>query len=134
MAKHHRKKQRILRRAVWLLLLASFLAAFFLWENTSLETAHFEPTFTDLPAGFDGCRIVVLSDLHGAHFGEGNRRLFTAVKEAAPDISFIWETWRTNTGAPQPAIPRLLPMASPPSPPLIMSQGTTSGPSGASRS
>ena len=88
MAKHHRKKQRILRRAVWLLLLASFLAAFFLWENTSLETAHFEPTFTDLPAGFDGCRIVVLSDLHGAHFGEGNRRLFTAVKEAAPDYIF----------------------------------------------
>ena len=88
MAKHCRKKQRVLRRAVWILLLASFLTAFFLWENMSLETAYFEPTFTDLPAGFNGCRIVVLSDLHGAHFGEGNRRLFTAVKEAAPDYIF----------------------------------------------
>lgn len=39
-----------------------------------------------LSEAFDGFRIVQLSDVHGAEFGEGNGVLLEKVKEAAPDL------------------------------------------------
>lgn len=85
MAKHPRK-----RRPFWTFLkLLVFLAAVLLfvrWGNASLQTTYFDPVFTDLPEGFDGCRIVVLSDLHGAEFGETNDALFAAVDAESPDF------------------------------------------------
>ena len=83
MAKHPRKR----RLPGFLLFLAlAVLAALFLrWDNTALQTTYFDPVFADLPEGFDGCRIAVLSDLHGAEFGENNQELFTAVAHESPD-------------------------------------------------
>ena len=83
MAKHPRKR----RLPGFLLFLAlAVLAALFLrWDNTALQTTYFDPAFADLPEGFDGCRIAVLSDLHGAEFGENNQELFTAVAQESPD-------------------------------------------------
>ena len=76
-------------RLIPAVLAAALLAGGFLyWDNTALQTARFDPVFTDLPAGFDGCRIVVLSDLHGAEFGAGNEALFAAVAAEAPDYIF----------------------------------------------
>ena len=70
------------------LLFMAAAALFLWWENTSLQTVPFTFTSARLPDGFDGCRIVVLSDLHGAAFGEGNAALFEAVGEAQPDYIF----------------------------------------------
>ena len=78
MSKHLRKR-RPLRAVLLLLLFAVLAAAFTLWGNISLQVTRFDPVFTDLPTGFDGCRIVVLSDLHGATFGEENADLFSAI-------------------------------------------------------
>ena len=39
-----------------------------------------------MPQGFDGFKIVQLSDLHGAQFGKGNERLIKKVKAQKPDI------------------------------------------------
>ena len=87
MAERSRKKR--LRRRAWLLLFLALLAVGYgWWENTTLQVTEFDPAFTDLPAGFDGCRIVVLSDLHGARFGEGNADLFAAVAAEQPDYIF----------------------------------------------
>ena len=87
MAERSRKKR--LRRRAWLLLFLALLAVGYgWWENTTLQVTEFDPAFTDLPAGFDGCRIVVLSDLHGARFGEGNADLFAAVAAEEPDYIF----------------------------------------------
>lgn len=44
--------------------------------------------FSDLPAGFDGCRIAVLSDLHSASFGPNNQTLFETVARQQPDYIF----------------------------------------------
>ena len=84
----HRKKHRPLRILFRLLLLAAAGFLFLVWSNTALQTTQFDPVFADLPAGFDGCRIVVLSDLHGGEFGEENKRLFRAVEKAEPDYIF----------------------------------------------
>lgn len=84
MAKHPRKRHS-LRAVLTLLLLVTAFVLFVRWDNTSLQVCEFEPSFSDLPESFDGCRIVVLSDLHGAEFGEDNTDLFSTVKAHAPD-------------------------------------------------
>ena len=88
MAKHRRTRRpfRTLRR---LLLAALLLGAFLWWSNRALQVTQFDPVFSDLPAGFDGCRAVVLSDLHTAQFGGGNQKLLEAVREAEPDYIFL---------------------------------------------
>ena len=88
MANPPRKKRRFLRNFIILLVFAAFAALFIRWDNTTLETVAFDLVFTDLPAGFDGCRLVVLSDLHGAEFGADNADLFAAVTAAQPDCIF----------------------------------------------
>ena len=60
-----RKKHHFWRN---LLILIVLFGIYLYWGNRSIETD--EATFTSgaLPAGFDGCRIVQLSDLHGKYF------------------------------------------------------------------
>lgn len=82
------QKRRPLRTLCILAILALLAVLFVRWDNTSLQVTRFEPVFSDLPEGFDGCRVVVLSDLHGGEFGPGNEDLFAAVAEAAPDYIF----------------------------------------------
>lgn len=85
MAKHARPR-RARRRILIFFLVLALLAGFFRWENTALQTENFSFVSARLPAGFDGYRIVVLSDLHGAVFGSGNAALFRAVAEQNPDL------------------------------------------------
>jgi len=88
MPKHPRRHRPL--RSVLLFLLVAALAAFLVYRgNTSLQVSRFDPIFTDLPAGFDGCRIVVLSDFHGAEFGEDNTALFAAVAAEEPEYIFL---------------------------------------------
>ena len=100
MAKHTRKHP--LRRLAVLAALAAALVLFARWENTSLEVDRFDPAFSDLPAGFDGCRIVVLSDLHGAEFGEDNADLFETAAEQAPEYIFYLGDLEDKYRGPEP--------------------------------
>lgn len=43
----------------------------------------------NVPSAFDGMRIVQVSDLHDAMFGENNEALITKVRGAKPDAIFI---------------------------------------------
>ena len=89
MPKRLKRKKRRPLRVLRILLPVILCAGLFLrWSNISLQTQQFDPVFSDLPAGFDGCRIVVLSDLHGAEFGEENTDLFAAVAEQNPEYIF----------------------------------------------
>lgn len=83
------KRSRRGRRALGLLALAVFAALFVRWSNTSLETASFSPALRDLPPGFDGCRLVVLGDLHTAYFGEENKALLETVEAQEPEYIFL---------------------------------------------
>ena len=89
MEKQPKKRRRLKRAALFLFLLAAAAAALLYYGNTALQVTHFDPVFSDLPEGFDRCRIVVLSDLHGSEFGENNADLFAAVETAAPDYIFF---------------------------------------------
>lgn len=81
--------RRRFKRVLTLLVLAVFAALFFRWSNTALQTSSFSPVFRDLPPGFDGCRIVVLGDLHATWFGEKNKTLLEAVEAREPEYIFL---------------------------------------------
>ena len=87
MARRHRG--RALRRVLLFFLFVIFCAGFFRWSNTSLQIEEFTFASPRLPAGFEGCVIVQLSDLHGSEFGEGNQDLLEAVEAARPDYIFL---------------------------------------------
>ena len=55
-------------------------------SNAVLQTEEFTFRSIRLPESFDGYRVAVLSDLHGAVFGEGNAVLLEQTAAAAPDM------------------------------------------------
>ena len=75
--------------ALWVIAILAAFSAFMLWQNNSLSVEEYTFSSARLPAGFDGCRIVQLSDLHGKQFGADNRRLVMAVKACRPDYIAI---------------------------------------------
>ena len=71
----------------YLLLMALAAAGAAIWVGSSvLSVEEFAFTGARLPAGWDGGRLVVLSDLHGKRFGRQNSRLLEAVRKAGPDV------------------------------------------------
>lgn len=84
MAKRRKKRHT----GLTFLLLIAAAALFLWWSNTSLQVTQFTYASPRLPDGFDGCRVAVLSDLHGAEFGEGNAKLFETLAGEQPDYIF----------------------------------------------
>ena len=71
---------------LYLLLMALAAAGAAIWVGSSvLSVEEFAFTGARLPAGWDGGRLVVLSDLHGKRFGRQHSRLLEAVRGAKPD-------------------------------------------------
>lgn len=84
--RRRRKKNRILPTLAVLLPLA---VGFLYWSNTALQVTRFDLAFSDLPAGFDGCRIVVLSDTQAMTFGNDQSTLLKTVAQQDPDYIFF---------------------------------------------
>lgn len=84
-----RRPRRWGRRAVLLLLLLAALVLFFLWQQNGLKTQTVDVTSPELPAAFDGLRIVHLSDIHGKEFGTDNETLLEKVADLKPDLIAI---------------------------------------------
>ena len=57
--------------------------------NTTVGTTNYTLSSKKLPASFDGYKIVQLSDLHDAMFGENHLDLVNEVVNAAPDAIYI---------------------------------------------
>ena len=58
-------------------------------SNTRLVTTNYELRYDNLPDSFNGYRIVLLADLHGAEHGKNNEKLVEKVVDANPDIITI---------------------------------------------
>lgn len=80
----NRKWRRWIFLAVFLAALLGVIA-WVAWGNTALVTTELSVKSGKLPAAFDGFRIVQVSDLHNASFGEGNAELLERVEQAKPD-------------------------------------------------
>lgn len=80
-----------MKKTMKCLLLGLFLALILwtMWANTALELSTHEIHTSGLPEAFEGFRIAHVSDLHNARLGEGNNKLLSRLKEAAPDIIVI---------------------------------------------
>ena len=88
-----KRKSRPGRRGLRLLLaLALVLLAgglFFYDQQNRIQTETITAASDCLPAGFDGYRIVQISDLHGKEFGEDNHILLEKTAELEPDLIAI---------------------------------------------
>ncbi len=67
-------------------LVLAVLAGFWWFENRTIVTDEYTLASERLPEGFDGFRIVELSDLHGVEFGKENETLLEGVRAARPDL------------------------------------------------
>lgn len=77
------------RKRCVVIIIALLLAAFVIYcfyENNALGVTELETSFKALPQGFDGMKIIHISDLHSKSFGRENEKLVSAVKNESPDI------------------------------------------------
>ena len=69
--------------------LALCFIGWIIWGNLSLQVTQYTITSDRIPEDFDNFRIVQISDLHNAQFGEDNSRLLAKIREQKPDIIVI---------------------------------------------
>ena len=81
------KKRHSLLIVAGLLLIC--LIVWIAWGNTALEVTRYTISSSRIPEGFDGFRIVHISDLHNESFGDQNCRLIDKIQEEKPDIIVI---------------------------------------------
>ena len=85
--------------ALIILALIAAAAAFLIKDSRDdLEISSYEVKSQKLPESFDGFKIVQLSDLHGAEFGEDGMGLVEKVKELEPDIIALTGDFVTDEG------------------------------------
>lgn len=85
--------------ALIILALIAAAAAFLIKDSRDdLEISRYEVNSQKLPESFDGFKIVQLSDLHGAEFGEDGMELVEKVKELEPDIIALTGDFVTDEG------------------------------------
>ncbi len=58
-------------------------------ENKTLDISEYRMESEQIPEGFDGFRIVQISDLHNASFGKENKRLLERIDDCDPDIIVV---------------------------------------------
>lgn len=79
--------RRLIRTIVPILLFLALAALFFLDQQSRIQTEEIAVSDPRIPAGFDGYRISLISDLHGGIPGDsGSRKLLAAVAEQQPDL------------------------------------------------
>lgn len=85
--------------ALIILALIAAAAAFLIKDSRDdLEISRYEVASQKLPESFDGFKIVQLSDLHGAEFGEDGMELVEKVKELEPDMIALTGDFVTDEG------------------------------------
>ena len=72
-----------------LVLLSAILLFRSAYEKKQLSVSRYEVVSEKVPAAFDGFKLVFLSDLHGAVFGEKNEDLIRKTREHRPDLILL---------------------------------------------
>ena len=58
-----------------------------------IAVRRFEVESPKIPMGFDGCRIVQISDLHGRWFGAEQEKLLETVRRQRPELILVTGDW-----------------------------------------
>lgn len=77
-----RKKKILISAAV----IAVIFVIWIFWSNVTVGVTHYTIKSNRLPTSFDRYKIVVVSDLHNAVFGENNSTITELVEKEKPDI------------------------------------------------
>lgn len=99
--KTHGKKQRgrgCLTALIVIALIAAICAFLIKDSSQTLEISRYEVASEKLSESFDGFRIVQLSDLHGAQFGDDGTELVDKVRSLSPDIIALTGDFVTDEG------------------------------------
>ena len=72
-----------------ILIILICLTLWIIWGNKALERSVYTVRSERLPAAFHGFRIVHISDLHNAEFGECNSKLLEMIRISDPDLIAI---------------------------------------------
>jgi len=78
--------KKIYRRILGVVVLG---IAFLYWQNNGIVVTKINMENENIPKGFEGYKILQISDLHNKTFGKGQKRLVRLVKKAEPDVIFI---------------------------------------------
>ena len=95
-----------MKKRRFLLIFAILLAVgvlFALQQTNALKATQYTWQSGRVPAGFDGYRIVQVSDLHDKRFGSGQNRLIRMIRDLNPDMIALTGDildWRTMDLAP----------------------------------
>ena len=85
MKKRKRKKNKLFRAAI--IIFALLIGGVFIVSNNVLQVTAYDLEYYNLPATFDGFKIIQLSDLHSKEFGKDNRKLIKLIEKKSPDCS-----------------------------------------------
>ena len=85
------KKIKKIKKKIVILILtfALFMAVFTFYGNTVVTVSEYDIRSEKIPPGFDGFRIVQISDLHNSNNTLMTDSLISKVDEAKPDIIFL---------------------------------------------
>lgn len=93
-----RKRRAALTVAAIILAMAAALLWLIYDSSENLQVTNCDISSSRLPSGFDGFKIVQLSDLHGAQFGEDGKELADTVSALSPDIIALTGDFVTDEG------------------------------------
>lgn len=79
------KGTKILRILIAMVVVLGFLY----YENNAVDISHYAVDNINIPAEFDGVKILQISDLHSKSFGKNQKRLIEMVKRVKPDFIFL---------------------------------------------
>lgn len=79
-------QSRLRRRIILLLVLAAAFAAYVYYGNTAVTVTQYDVSMKKIPPGFDGFRIVQISDLHNSHNSLMTGSLVRKTAQASPDM------------------------------------------------
>ena len=77
------------RKAALLGILVIALIAWIIWGNTTVGTTYYSVESDRIPPSFNHFKIIVISDMHNALFGEDNESIINLVKKEKPDLIAI---------------------------------------------
>lgn len=83
MKKKVRKHRYIL---AFFFVIIAIIISWTIWGNVTVGTTLYPIYDTNLPSGFEGYKIVQISDLHNAEFGQDNSQLWKILQKEAPNM------------------------------------------------